>query len=69
MPLRGEGAKRYAASTVGSQMHLYVGGIMRGEMYSIALPLNLSHRCLLNNCTGRCFTFLVSADDMCIRIM
>lgn len=66
MPLRAEGAKKYAASTV--------GGIMRAEMYSIALPVNLSHRWqvqrwLLNNCTGRCFTFLASADDMCIRIM
>lgn len=36
MPLRAEGAKKYAASTV--------GGIMRAEMYSIALPVNLSHR-------------------------
>lgn len=36
MPLRAEGAKRYAASTVGSEVHLYVGGIMRAEMYSAA---------------------------------
>lgn len=36
MPLRGEGAERHWAYIAGSEVHLYVGGIMRAETYSSA---------------------------------
>lgn len=36
MPLRVEGAARFCASIMGSEVHLYVGGIMRAETYSSA---------------------------------
>lgn len=65
MPLREEGAERQCASIMGSEVHLYVGWVMRVETYSSATTSWTA----ADKCSGACWTIEQESTLHCWRLL